>query len=499
MSLLELPTELLEEIVITTDPRTSSRRAIRLTCKTLCDVATPLVFEHLYIDFTKIEKHNYSSDAIRFLMGLSQGRRLARSVRSLYFLTSSSNHKFHPRDVLSLWKNKRTFFALVGTLILTAVQQMRGLRAFHWSNPDKAWMCSKIMHRIILTSLSDCPRLDFVSISTVGTKNDIPCAPFHDLTNLLIQGRSSLDYAPAIIANSPSLISFKFMISPHDSTPLPPFPVLSLFSAFAKGTHSSVQEVILARKVFSLEPSTVPALIPHFRHLSEFVVPAASRFYIPHEFWNALRDARVHLRHVTSHDSRLHDSFLNYLRVSHGLKELHLLLVPANDQDVPEATHTRFFYSYIIPAQASSLTSLVVQPEYAGSWCFDVPMLKALLSCTNLVCIGISVDQKRVQVKGDENVITKLMENIQHWQYLEHLKIGTPILNDTTLIRSPSSNDYNLKKHVCSDIVFCVTKFQYTDPTPQMFKLRIDTDSQWNFRLHLWNFEPPFYTFFPHS
>ncbi|PBK94200.1 hypothetical protein ARMGADRAFT_1164518 [Armillaria gallica] len=497
MSLLELPTELLEEIVITTDPRTSSGRAIRLTCKTLCDVATPLVFEHLYIDFTKIEKHNYNSDAIRFLMELSQGRRLARFVRSLYFLTSSGSHKkkFRLRDVLSVWKNKKTFFDIVGMLILIAVQQMRGLRAFHWRNPDRAWMWTDIMHEIILTSLSDCPHLGFVSISAVGIKNDIPCAPFHDLTDLLIQGWSSLDYAPAIIANSPSLISFEFKISPHDSTPLLPFPVLSLFSAFPEGTYSSVQEVILAGDDLSLEPSTIPALIPHFRNLSEFFVPAG--FGVPDEFWNTLVDARVHLRYVTSRDS-LTDSFLNYLGGYHGLKELHLCPVPANAQGVLDAIHTRFFCHHIIPAHASSLTSVVVQSEYAGSWCFDVPMLEALLLCTNVVYIGISVDQQRAQVKGDENVITKLMENVQSWHCLEHLKIGTPILNDTT-VRSPSSNDYNLKKDVCSDIAICATKFQYTDPTPQMFNLRIDTDSQWNFRLRLRDFEPPFYTFFPCS
>ncbi len=260
------------------------------------------------------------------------------------------------------------------------------------------------MHQMILTSLSNCPHLDFISISAVGIKNDIPCAPFHDLTDLLVQGRSSLDYAPVIIANSPSLILFEFMISPHDSTPLPPFPVFSLFSAFPEGAHNSVQELILAGNDLSLELSTIPALIPHFQNLSEFFVPAG--FDVPDEFWNALLDARVHLHYVTSHDL-LTNLFLNYLRGYHGL-ELHLCPVPADAQGVPDAIHTRFFCHHIIPAHVSSLTNVVVQSEYAGSWCFDAPMLKALLLCTNLVYIGISVDQERAQVKGDENIIVGL-------------------------------------------------------------------------------------------
>ncbi|SJL15898.1 uncharacterized protein ARMOST_19406 [Armillaria ostoyae] len=270
----------------------------------------------------------------------------------------------------------------------------------------------------------------------------------------------------------------------------------SLFSAFAEGTHSSVQEVILAGNDLSLEPSTIPALIPYFWNLSEFIIPDG--FNVPDEFWNALLDAQVHLHYVTSCDSRLTDLFLNYLKGYHGLKELHLCPVSTNTQNIPDEIHTQFFRCRIIPAHVSNLTSVVVQSEYAGSWCFDVPMLEALLLCTNLVYIGISVDQGRAQVKGNENVITNLMENVQHWHHLEQLKIGTPILNDTT-VHSPTSDDYNLKKHVCSDIVICITGFQFTDLTPQMFKLRIDTDSQWNFWLCLQEFELPFYTFFPCS
>ncbi len=88
------------------------------------------------------------------------------------------------------------------------------------------------MHEIILTLLSDCSHLNFVLISAVGIKNNIPCTPFHDLTYLLIQGWSSIDYAPVCIVISLSLISFEFVISPHDSTLLVLFSILSLFSVF---------------------------------------------------------------------------------------------------------------------------------------------------------------------------------------------------------------------------------------------------------------------------
>ncbi len=71
------------------------------------------------------------SHAIHFLKELSQGWRLARFIRALYFRTlpagSKSNFK-GLRDVLeSLWKNRDTFYGTIGKLILAAVPQMDAL------------------------------------------------------------------------------------------------------------------------------------------------------------------------------------------------------------------------------------------------------------------------------------------------------------------------------------------------------------------------------------
>ncbi|KAK0439510.1 uncharacterized protein EV420DRAFT_1583609 [Desarmillaria tabescens] len=402
----------------------------------------------------------HRSRTIRFLKELSQGRRLARFIRSLYFLTSSGNYKpkfSGIRDAISLLKNKETFFERVGRLILAAVLQMQGVREFHWKEPERAEMCSEIIHQII-HSLSNRPHLRFVSISAYGIDNDIPCAPFHGLTYLRIGGHGSLDYVPAIIANSPNLSTLHVLIDRCDSPSLPHFPVLSLFSAFAEGQHSSVRAVVLADNCLSLEPSTIPALIPHFWNLSELVVPFGFND-VPDEFWNALLDANVYLRHVISYHSRPSDSFLDYLGAYHGLKVLHLFV---QAQYVWDKTRPRFFCRRIIPAHSSSLTSVLVQPIYAGSWCFDVPMLRALLLCPNLVHIGISVDMQRAQVQHDENVITRLLENVQYWHSLEQLEIGAAIPTDPTL----SPTDKSLKTAVCVHIVNCAMKFRQSSASP---------------------------------
>ncbi|KAK0200126.1 hypothetical protein DFS33DRAFT_1359108 [Desarmillaria ectypa] len=413
MSLLVLPAELLERIVMSMDPRAGSSRAIRLTCRTLCDVATPFVFERFYINLTKMERDK--SHTIRFLNELSRGRRLGRFIRSLYFCTSSASYKSNfgrLQDALSFFKNTETFFARVGKLILAAVTEMQALQEFHWKTLGRVAMHSNIIGQII-HSLSNHPHLHFVSISACGIKRDIPCAPFHSLTHLTIKENGSLDYAPAIIANSPNLLRLKVIIDRLDCPSPPHFPVLSLFGAFPEGTHSSVRQLILSGSYFSLEPSTVPALIPHLWNLSRFLVPLG--FDIPDEFWNALLDAKVFLHYVSSCHLRLRDSFLNYLGSHRRLKVVRLQLGRINAQDVRDEHRARFFFRHVIPINSWSLTSVLIQPEYAGCWCFDVSMLGALSLCANLTCIGICVDRQRARVKHGDNVIVTLPLNCIHF------------------------------------------------------------------------------------
>ncbi|KAG7441740.1 uncharacterized protein BT62DRAFT_472374 [Guyanagaster necrorhizus] len=286
-------------------------------------------------------------------------------------------------------------------------------------------MRSNIMDQII-HSLSNHPHLRFVKISAFGIQQDIPCAPFRGLTHLTINGHGSLDYIPAIIANSPSLFRLEVVIYRYDRHSPSHFPVLSLFCSFLEGTHSSVQKVILSGDYLSLEPSTVPALIPHFRKLSNYRLPVG--FDVPDEFWNALLDAMVFLHCVSSIPGlQLRDSFLNYPGAYRGLKEVHLRLGRINAQGVQDEGRARFFLRRIIPMHSWSLINILVQTEYAGCWRFDIPMLETLLLCTNLAYVGISVDRDRARVKYNDNVITKLLNNLPQWPFLEALNIGAAV------------------------------------------------------------------------
>ncbi len=269
---------------------------------------------------------------------------------------------------------------------------------------------SSIIDKIV-HSLSNHPHLHFISISLLQIEQDVSCAHFRGLTHLIMDGVGSLDYAPTIIANSPNLFGLeviKIHCYVHPSSPC--FPVISLFGVFSEGTRSSIQTLSLLGTHLNLEPSTVPALIPHFWNLTNFRIPDDIK--IPDVFWIAMLDAKVFLHCVSSgRRLELSDLFLDYLAGYRGLKEVHLQLGDINTRDVLDEYRAGVFLRRIIPMHSRSLTSVAIQVEYAGCWCFDVPMLEALLLCTNLASIGISVDRQRSRVRLIDNIIVSVLFN----------------------------------------------------------------------------------------
>ncbi|KAK0439507.1 uncharacterized protein EV420DRAFT_1650865 [Desarmillaria tabescens] len=120
-------------------------------------------------------------------------------------------------------------------------------------------------------------------------------------------------------------------------------------------------------------------------------------------------------------------------------------------------------------------------------------MLKALLLCNNPVYIGISVDGQRSRVKHKDNVITKLLENLKHWPFLEQLDIDAAIpIHPADRVSVPSHKPP--LRDVCIQIIRCITAFQCRDPTPQMLKVQIATDFIIDFQLRK-NLESQHYSF----
>ncbi|KAK0220756.1 hypothetical protein EDD85DRAFT_863374 [Armillaria nabsnona] len=489
MSILSLPVELLEKIVFKAGySNYSTYTAIRLTCRVLCDIATPFVFEKLYINFSNIKSSRPEETAV--LRELSSGRRLARFVRVVHFQTSITHHKPKLNRIwgaMSLFKKETTFHRTVSNLLLAAVPLMQSLEHFEWAMFERVavdWTTLKDVVRCIST----LPRLVSVSICTWKIDRDIPCGPFHHLTSLDVSGRGAIDYAPSIIANSLNLDELTISIFRYDHPSPSHFPVSSLFGAFPEGAHSSLRRISLSGNYFSLDPSTVPALIPHLHNLSSFQVPIG--FEIPDEFWSALLAAMIYIQFMSCRHEGLGDSFLTYLQSCQGLVSINLR---PDEPNADDERHSRFLLHNILPTHAMSLMYIYITPRHAGQWCFNSLMHHSLSFCTNLCHISICVDDEQMQVAGLNNVLVTLMNSLTLWPSLESLSIEAvvPIVFGEVKAYEPPRRD------VCIRVHEIITTFQYRNPTRHMLKLRIYTDFAYRFRLRRGALPDERYSFYP--
>ncbi|KAK0432362.1 hypothetical protein EV421DRAFT_1849173 [Armillaria borealis] len=456
MSILALPAELLEKIVV--EAGYGNYQAIRLTCRVLCDVATPFVFESLHINLRYIEYNR--SQSIAFLKELSRGRQLARFVRVIHFHSFMMHNKPNLTRLwgaISLFKKEPTFYRTVCNLLLAAVPLMQSLERFHWAMYGRVSVDWATL-RDVVYCISTLLRIRSVSISAGKIKQSIPCAPFHHLTSLHVRGRGTIDWVPSIIANSPNLFELRISAFRYDRPSPSHFPVLSLFGAFPEGVQSSLYIIRLSGNYFSLDPSTVPALIPHLRNLSDFDIPIG--FEIPDEFWMSLLADMIYIPCVSCSDEGLGDSLLTYLGSYQGLQEI---------------------------------TLVIINPGYAGHWCLDAPMHHSLALCTNLEYIDVCVDEERAQVTGSDNVVVKLMKSLKWWPFLRTLKIEAVV----NIEAGKYVHQYEPpRRDVCARVHKLVTACRYKDPSPQMLDLRIYTDLAYCLQLRHYLLPSEGYSFF---
>ncbi|KAK0220780.1 hypothetical protein EDD85DRAFT_274742 [Armillaria nabsnona] len=217
-----------------------------------------------------------------------------------------------------------------------------------------------------------------------------------------------------VIANSPNLFELRISAFRYDHPSPSHFPVLSLFSAFPEGVQSSLYIIRLSGNYFSLDSSTIPALIdiPHLRNLSDFNVPIG--FEIPDEFWMCLLADMIYIPRVSCSDEGLGDSLLMYLGSYQGLQGITLRPGEPNADD---ERRSLFLVHHILPINSISLTRVNINPGYAGHWCLDASMLHSLALCINLEYIGVCVDEERAQVTVSDNVVVKLMKSLPENTY----------------------------------------------------------------------------------
>ncbi|PBK79039.1 hypothetical protein ARMGADRAFT_1093520 [Armillaria gallica] len=280
--LLSVPTEILNEITFEADDQT--RRRLRRTCKLLSSVATPLVFQSVYINLC------WRRSSSLFLNSLTSGPKLAQYIiRLSLYLPERFRCNLSRFSTKSRTKKKEERLDSFDALFLGAIPLMVALRSFSWkSSVDSGPKYTKL----IFERIGCLPLLSTLKISTAFGSWDISWSHFSRIRDISYFGRGGTELI-TFLGHNPGIESIDasvwrprgLVLEGGQSIPL-------LFSTLPPGTHSTVKKLrIIGNAYDQLYAHEVPTLIPHLRHLESLDI----HILPPNEFWDGLREDQIYL------------------------------------------------------------------------------------------------------------------------------------------------------------------------------------------------------------
>ncbi|KAK0201253.1 hypothetical protein DFS33DRAFT_1119194 [Desarmillaria ectypa] len=453
--ILSLANELLHRIVALLE--LDDLKRTRFTCKHLNYIVTPLVLEHVSLNL---------NDEILFPVSMSLLQSLGSRKRNpgRYIKSLSINSSFDPpySRYLGFWDkvaNRRArVTSLIATRLLEAIPFLVCLRSLHFLGFRQGGF-SMLEVNAVMRCFSKLPHLSTISIILhTNAVHGAFFSHFHNLRDITFNGHRILDVIPSLIANSPNIYRLDLV---NFSTPDMAFPsVRDIFSSLPSATDRPVEHLSIEGQ-FMLPPSDVTFLIPRLRLLASLQIHIAN---VPELFWTALRTEKIFLQHISV--VMIDDTLLEYLGSYSGIMTLSLTF----NQSESDA-RARRFWKMVLPKHVGTIKELFVHPNTPGEWCLNDEALRILTRCKNLEILRVIVDQDRVDVKGPDNIITRLLECLRRWEYLQNLFI----------LSAHDHNDFGgsalLPSYkTCRRIQKLITEYQCCRPTQGMLRLAVATD-----------------------
>ncbi|KAK0184385.1 hypothetical protein F5146DRAFT_964168 [Armillaria mellea] len=441
-----LPFELLRRICALLG--LEEKKNLRLTSKTLGSVTTPLVFEAVSLSLN--QDHRYQK-CMSFLQALVTRDDLAQHVRTLHI-----HGPFDPPyGKGGFWyeisnKRRRTIHSIQKRL-LGAIPSLVSLQSLYFSAFDQGELDLSSVNAIML-ALSKLPLLSLLDIGLHRGKASY--LDFHDLDHISFNGEHMLDVVPSLIAHSPNLTQL------HLSTPLRtsavPAAFLDIFSGLQKGKHSCIEQLTIEGALILPTPD-VPMIVPHLHHLSSLRIHIID---VAEEFWRALLIEKIHLRDVSV--DIMNDALLEYLESYSGARSLMLIAEHAADNS------SSIFWHSVLPRHADTLVELYIQPKYAGGWCLDTRSLDAIIQCKCLEILRVKIDREVLDVEGETNIITRILEGLHEWPHLINLELLS--------VQIPVISARFMSNSVFDAVQSIVVEFRCTQPTDGALRLKLTTD-----------------------
>ncbi|KAK0468615.1 hypothetical protein IW261DRAFT_1518422 [Armillaria novae-zelandiae] len=408
--LLAVPAEIVNKITIEADGQTRGR--LRRTCKLLNSIATPFVFESVYIDLAWRRRSR-----TLFLNSLTSGPKLAQYIiRLSLYLPKRSRHHLSRFSTKSRTKKREERLDSFDGLLLAAIPSMLALRTFSWMSTEDS---GRKYTQLIFEKFGCLPLLSALNISTGFSSWDVPWSHFSHIRDISYFGCRGTELA-TLIGHNRNIERIDASVWRPQGLFLEGGKSISLlFSSLPQGTHSRVKKLTLDGNAYNqLYPHEIPTLLPHLRHLEGLEI-----YYIlpPSEFWGGLREAGINLTSLTYCERTLERPLLSYLVSYTGLREMSVWVL---GQSVPEDVHVVGILASIITINSWYLTRVHIDTFDNVTWCLNHPMMDSLSSCHYLESLRVCVDKSVTRADSNRNVVDRVLEAaLVSWPNLWYLGI----------------------------------------------------------------------------
>ncbi|KAF8886370.1 hypothetical protein BD779DRAFT_1530928 [Infundibulicybe gibba] len=368
---------LASELILQISDQLDRRKAFRSTCRRIDLLVSPRLFSHMTID---IWGEN-ASRGIHQLEALATGStRAGEYVRTLDIrrLLANPNPRDRQRDVK--WAEERMREFLPGALsalggVTTVIYKMEA------GNPEWATI-------LVCEYLATLPMLHTLDLRTTYIPPRLHPSRISNLSKLVSESDHNLSAIVEIIGNSPNLTE----LDHHCSNQFGSSNVPSLHDLLSKVPH----ERPLRLQNLGVSGSYLPVLhhedLPHLHHLKSLglsqgvpciTMPGGRNGSIssPGNIWEDVARETIPIEVVLA---PLDGAVLGYLAVATGIKKISIF-------GLMSEVSCRNFFTNILPRYSKTLISLTIAAG-AGTWCLRMCNVNALLGCTELTKLAITVD-----------------------------------------------------------------------------------------------------------
>ncbi|KAF8886371.1 hypothetical protein BD779DRAFT_1530933 [Infundibulicybe gibba] len=372
---------LANELILKISDQLEKRKAFRSTCRRIDLLVSPRLFSHMTID---IWEENASSGIYQLEALATGSTRVGEYVRTLDIRRLLANPSPRDRQRGQWGRDKKWAEEKMREFLPVALSALGGVTTVIYKMETKNLEWATIL---VCEYLATLPMLHTLDLRALHIPPELHPSRISNLNKLVLESDNNLSAIVEIIGGSPNLTELDYHCSGLSRSGVVPS-LHHLLSKVPRERPLHLQKLGASGYYYAMLHSED---LPHFRHLKSLELghgflstpwPDGHDRVIssPGDIWTAVTQETP----VEAVFAPPDGAVLGYLAVATGIKRIGIF---GATSDV--SSHN--FFTNILPRHSKTLVSLSIAAG-PGPWCFGTRGIDALLDCTQLTKLSITID-----------------------------------------------------------------------------------------------------------